>query len=56
MEQLESFSNYILQIGHKYGLYSVFDDFLEMVVCSLSLGANCPFLLGHHFVSQYHSI
>ena len=39
MEQLERFSNYILQIGHKYGLHSVFDDFLEMVVCSLSLGA-----------------
>lgn len=39
MEQLKSFSSYILQIGHKYGLHSVFDDFLEMVVCSLSLGA-----------------
>jgi len=39
MEQLKSFSQYILQIGYKYGLHSVFDDFLEMVVCSLSLGA-----------------
>ena len=38
MEQLKSFSQYILQIGYKYGLYSVFDDFLEMVICSLSLG------------------
>jgi len=38
MEQLKSFSQYILQIGYKYGLHSVFDDFLEMVVCSLSLG------------------
>ena len=39
MEQLKSFSQYILQIGYKYGLHSVFDDFLEMVICSLSLGA-----------------
>jgi len=39
MEQLKSFSQYILQIGYKYGLHSVFDDFLEMVVCALSLGA-----------------
>jgi hypothetical protein len=39
MEQLKSFSQYILQIGYKYGLNSVFDDFLEMVVCALSLGA-----------------
>ncbi len=37
MEQLKSFSQYILQIGYKYGLQSVFDDFLEMVICSLSL-------------------
>ena len=39
MEQLKSFSKYILQIGYKYGLHSVFDDFLEMVLCALSLGA-----------------
>ena len=39
MEQLKSFSQYIMQIGYKYGLHSVFDDFLEMVVCALSLGA-----------------
>ncbi len=39
MEQLKSFSSYISQIGHKYGLHSVFDDFLEMVICALSLGA-----------------
>ncbi|MBW8333637.1 MAG: N-6 DNA methylase [Prolixibacteraceae bacterium] len=39
MEQLKNFSQYILQIGYKYGLHSVFDDFLEMVVCALSLGA-----------------
>ena len=39
MEQLKSFSQYILQIGYKYGLHSVFEDFLEMVVCALSLGA-----------------
>ena len=39
MEQLKSFSKYILQIGYKYGLHSVFEDFLEMVVCSLSLEA-----------------
>jgi len=39
MEQLKSFSQYILQIGYKYGVNSVFDDFLEMVICSLSLGA-----------------
>ena len=39
MNQFKSFSSYILQIGHKYGLHSVFDDFLEMVVCALSLGA-----------------
>ena len=39
MEQFKSFSQYILQIGYKYGLHSVFDDFLEMVVCALSLGA-----------------
>jgi hypothetical protein len=39
MEQLKSFSRYIIQIGYKYGLHSVFDDFLEMVICSLSLGA-----------------
>ena len=39
MEQLKSFSQYIMQIGYKYGLHSVFDDFLEMVICSLSLGA-----------------
>lgn len=39
MEQLKSFSQYILQFGYKYGLHSVFEDFLEMVVCSLSLGA-----------------
>ena len=39
MEQLKNFSQYILQIGYKYGLHSVFDDFLEMVICSLSLGA-----------------
>jgi len=39
MEQLKSFSQYILQVGYKYGLHSVFDDFLEMVVCSLSFGA-----------------
>jgi len=39
MEQLKSFSQYILQIGYKYGLHSVFEDFLEMVICSLSLGA-----------------
>jgi hypothetical protein len=39
MEQLRSFSQYILQIGYKYGVNSVFDDFLEMVICSLSLGA-----------------
>ena len=39
MKQLKSFSQYILQIGYKYGLHSVFDDFLEMVVCALSLGA-----------------
>ncbi|MDD2306849.1 MAG: N-6 DNA methylase [Prolixibacteraceae bacterium] len=39
MEQFKSFSQYILQIGYKYGLHSVFDDFLEMVICSLSLGA-----------------
>jgi len=39
MEQLKSFSQYILQIGYKYGLHSVFDDFLEMVICALSLGA-----------------
>ncbi len=38
MEQLKSFSQYILQIGYKYGLHSVFGDFLEMVICSLSLG------------------
>ena len=38
MEQLKSFSGYILQFGYKYGLHSVFDDFLEIVVCSLSLG------------------
>jgi hypothetical protein len=39
MEQFKSFSQYILQIGYKYGLHSVFDDFLEMVICALSLGA-----------------
>jgi hypothetical protein len=39
MEQLKSFSQYILQIGYKYGLHSVFEDFLEMAVCALSLGA-----------------
>ncbi|WP_159516926.1 N-6 DNA methylase [Sunxiuqinia indica] len=39
MNQLKSFPQYILQIGHKYGVYSVFEDFLEMVVCALSLGA-----------------
>jgi len=39
MEQLKKFSQYIMQIGYKYGLHSVFDDFLEMVICSLSLGA-----------------
>ena len=39
MEKLKRFSQYILQIGYKYGLQSVFDDFLEMVICSLSLGA-----------------
>jgi hypothetical protein len=39
MEQFKSFSSYILQIGQKYGLHSVFDGFLEMVICSLSLGA-----------------
>ena len=39
MEQLKSFSQYILQIGYKYGLHSVFENFLEMVVCTLSLGA-----------------
>ena len=39
MEQLKSFYKYILQIGYKYGLHSVFDDFLEMVLCALSLGA-----------------
>ena len=39
MEQLKSFSQYIQQIGYKYGLHSVFEDFLEMVVCALSLGA-----------------
>ena len=39
MEQLKNFPQYILQIGYKYGLHSVFDDFLEMVICSLSLGA-----------------
>ncbi len=39
MEQLKSFSQYILKIGYKYGVNSVFDDFLEMVICSLSLGA-----------------
>ena len=39
MEQLKSFSPYILQISYKYGLHSVFEDFLEMVVCALSLGA-----------------
>lgn len=39
MEQFKSFSQYILQIGYKYGVNSVFDDFLEMVICSLSLGA-----------------
>lgn len=39
MEQLKSFFQYILQIGYKYGVNSVFDDFLEMVICSLSLGA-----------------
>jgi hypothetical protein len=38
MEQLKSFSQYILQIGYKYGLHSVYEDFLEMVVCALSLG------------------
>lgn len=39
MEHLKSFSQYIMQIGYKYGVNSVFDDFLEMVICSLSLGA-----------------
>lgn len=39
MEQFKKFSQYILQIGYKYGVNSVFDDFLEMVICSLSLGA-----------------
>jgi hypothetical protein len=39
MDQLKSFSQYILQIGYKYGLHSVFEDFLEMAVCALSLGA-----------------
>lgn len=39
MEQLKSFSQHIMQIGYKYGLHSVFDDFLEIVICSLSLGA-----------------
>ena len=39
MVQLKSFSQYILQIGYKYGLHSVFDDFLEMAICSLSLRA-----------------
>jgi len=39
MEQLKRFSQYILQIGYNYGLHCVFDDFLEMIVCSLSLGA-----------------
>tara|TARA_R110002050_G_scaffold113401_2_gene228115 strand:+ start:1474 stop:2181 length:708 start_codon:yes stop_codon:yes gene_type:complete len=39
MNKSKNFSNYILQIGHKYGLHSVFEDFLEMVVCALSLGA-----------------
>jgi hypothetical protein len=39
MEQLKSFSQYIMQIGYKYGVNSVFDDFLEMAICSLSLGA-----------------
>lgn len=39
MDQLKSFSQYILQIGYKYGINSVFDDFLEIVICSLSLGA-----------------
>ena len=38
MKQLKSFSQYILQIGYKYGLHPVFEDFLEMVVCALSLG------------------
>jgi hypothetical protein len=36
MEQLKSFSQYILQIGYKYVVNSVFDDFLEMVICSFS--------------------
>jgi hypothetical protein len=27
MEQFKSFSQYILQIGYKYGVNSVFDDF-----------------------------
>ena len=39
MNQLKSFSQYILKIAYKYGLNSVFDDFLEMTVCALSLGA-----------------
>lgn len=39
MSQLKSFSQYILQISYKYGLNSVFDDFLELAVCALSLGA-----------------
>ena len=38
MEQLKSFSQYIQQIGYKYVLHQVFEDFLEIVVCALSLG------------------
>ncbi|QGY47758.1 N-6 DNA methylase [Maribellus comscasis] len=38
MKQLKSFSQYIQQIGYKYGLHPVFEDFLEIVVCALSLG------------------
>ena len=36
---MESFTKNILKVSDCYGVHNVFPDFLEMVVCALSLGA-----------------
>ncbi len=38
-QKKQTFEKYMLALGRRHGLHQVFTDFLEMVVCSLCLGA-----------------
>lgn len=39
MKTNKSYSSYLVRLGRRYDLHKVFTDFLEMIVCALSMGA-----------------